>query len=168
MSNQSLRSAAIHLAASRPGPVRDALLPVLQKTAGSEPKTDPGYGPSNGSELAMRGFKPYNVENFHVFEPATVTIRARVKDTAKVWGRTFIMGDAIVSGNARVYQTARVGGNAVVTGNATVRGRASIAGNAVVGGTALIEGTAVILGGTWDGSEGPVDIGTWKGPGVPA
>jgi UDP-3-O-[3-hydroxymyristoyl] glucosamine N-acyltransferase len=164
----TLRAAVIRLASKNPGPVRKALLPLLKKTAAREPKTDPGYGPSSGAELVMRGFKPYNVENFHVFEPATVTIRARVKDTAKVWGRAFIMGDATVSGNARVYQTARVGGNAVVTGNATVRGRASVAGDAVVGGTALIEGTAVILGGTWDGSEGPVDVGTWKGPGVPA
>lgn len=34
----TLRSAAIRLAASNPGPVRDALLPVLQKTAAATPE----------------------------------------------------------------------------------------------------------------------------------
>ncbi len=33
MSNRTLRTAAIRLAAANPGPVRDALLPVLAKTA---------------------------------------------------------------------------------------------------------------------------------------
>lgn len=37
----TLRTAAIRLAASNPGPVRDALLPVLAKTAAGEKAADP-------------------------------------------------------------------------------------------------------------------------------
>ena len=49
-------------------------------------------------------------------------------------------------------------------GHAKVYGYATIRGNAVVSGKANIYGYAVILGGTWNGSEGPITEGTWKSP----
>lgn len=42
-----------------------------------------------------------------------------------------------------------------------------MSGDADVHGKARIGGDAVILGGSGDGSEGEIAIGTWKGPGVP-
>jgi hypothetical protein len=38
----------------------------------------------------------------------------------------------------------------------------------LVYGRARIGGDAVILGGYWDGKEGPITFGRWKGPGIPA
>ena len=55
-----------------------------------------------------------------------------------------------------------------ILGDAKVTENATVAGNATVSGTANISGDAVILGGSWDGSEGPITSGRWKAPRVPA
>ena len=113
-------------------------------------------------------------ENAKVSGHAKVSGNAVVKGDAKVFGFAEVYNDARVRGNAQVTDNAQVFGMAKVFGNATVRdnaqvlGNAEVYGNADVGGDAYIGGKAVILGGEWDGSEGPIMLGRWKGPGVPA
>ena len=79
-----------------------------------------------------------------------------------MYGNAKVWGNAQVSDNAQVYEEARVSGNARVYGNAKVYGKALLQISAHIGGD------AEILGGTWDGSEGPITSGKWKAPGVPA
>ena len=69
--------------------------------------------------------------------------------------------------NPNVAPTAEVSESAQVTGNAQVSGKAKVMGSAKVYGDARIGGTAILLGGSWDGSEGPITEGRWKSPGVP-
>jgi carbonic anhydrase/acetyltransferase-like protein (isoleucine patch superfamily) len=121
-----------------------------------------------------------------VYDKATVYGEAKVfdnamvyGDSAKVGGKALVYGKAKVYDDALVYQTAAVFGQAEVFGNASVGGDADISGNAQVYGKAIVEGKAqvsgkariggdaVIIGGKWDGSEGPIMTGIWKGPGVP-
>jgi len=115
-----------------------------------------------------------------VFLNATVSGNAAVLDNAMVFGRAEVYGEARVYERAKVFDDAKVsgkahvGGNAGVYGKAIVSGYAQVYGNAKVGdrakvfGKADISGTAEILGGIWDGSEGPITSGRWKGPGIPA
>jgi hypothetical protein len=56
---------------------------------------------------------------------------------------------------------------AQVLDNAVVFGKAQVAG-AQLEGFASIGGTALILGGRWDGSEGEITSGKWRGPDIPA
>jgi hypothetical protein len=101
-----------------------------------------------------------------VLENAEVSGKAQVFGYAMVTDRAMVYGYAMVSGYAMVYEDAKVWGKANVWGNALVYGDAKVYGNAKVFGKADISGTAEILGGTWDGSEGPITSGKWKGPGI--
>jgi len=142
----STRSVLVKLASSLPvgSPERKAILAGLQ---GSTKKAS--YG-------------EFNIPEKHIFDNAKVNDNAVVRDDARVSGNAQVFGNAEVYGEAKVYGKAEVFGNAEVYGNAKVKGKAYVFGKA------RISGTAIILGGFWDGSEGEITSGTWRGPGVPA
>ena len=123
-------------------------------------------------------------------DQARVTQRATVEGDSTVAGEALVTGDAlvtddsyvgddaIVGGFSRLYNRSEAGGRArlfgailydtVFVGGDAILGECKIYGNTVVGGTAEIDAGAIILGGTWDGSEGPVYGGVWRGPNDPA
>ena len=107
-------------------------------------------------------------DNAQLFDSALAYDNAKISGDASVFGKSTVRGKAKVTGHAKVYGDADVGASAFVGGSAEIYDRAKVFGTAQVSGKARIKGTAVILGGKWDGSEGPIDSGSWMAPGVRA